>query len=245
MSAKDTTCSRMSTAPLSALLLAKGEHRLFLKKVLHSHGFTVATAVHVEVAKELCARERFDLAVYEQDVNGALDLARESSLSSQPRVAIGLLQPGKALQGEGLRVHFVVHKPLTSDLFAKTLKAAYGPIAADRRASCRHLVKIEASQCNMLHYGELRAVEGVRVVNVSQTGLCLEASEMLPQGATVELGFKIPETDITLQLSGMVIWAHASGRAGVKFSQLDAAEQRKLEEWHESALPKFEIPSDL
>jgi PilZ domain-containing protein len=241
MSAKDTASSRISAAPLSALLLAKGEHRVLLTKVLESHGFTVATAVHVEVARLLCARERFDLAVYDQDVNGALDLARESR-SSKPRVAVGLLQPGKALQVEGLRVHFLLHKPLTSDLFAKTLKAAYGPIAADRRASFRHLVNIEASHCNMLDRGDLRSVEGVRVVNVSQTGLCLQALEMMPQGATVEVGFTIPESDMTVQLSGTVIWAHASGRAGVQFSQLDPAEQRKLEQWHESVLPNFDTP---
>jgi hypothetical protein len=90
----------------------------------------------------------------------------------------------------------------------------------------------------ILHHGELRSLERVKVVNLSQTGLCLQASEMLPQGSQVELTFTLPRNSVTVQLGGNVVWAHSSGRAGVKFSELSEAERHKLEQWSGSFLPE-------
>lgn len=233
---KETT--RSGIAPLSALVLAKQDHSSLLQRVLQSHGFAVSLAQGVDLAEKMCAHQRFDLAVYDQDVNGALDLAREGRLTSRPRVSVGLLGASTEIQVPGLRVHFVVRKPFTDDIFAKTVRAAYGPIVADRRLSFRHEVNVKAD-CKIRHRGELRALEGVRIVNLSQTGLCLHASEMLPQGVTAELTFRLPQTDIQVQLVGAVIWAHISGRAGLKFCELSSEEQHKLEKWHELALPDF------
>ena len=239
MPLKASNISGPTAVPLSALVLATGDYAIIVRKVLESHGFVVTSAVDVGVAQELCKRGRFDLGVYDQDVNGVLDLAG-SAFSSKPRIAVGLLRAGEPIQVPGMRLHFVVHKPFTGDLFAKTVKAAYGPIFADRRESRRCKVNVKVADCNVLYRGELRALADVSLLNLSRTGLCLEAAEMLPQAAIVEVSFTLPQSEVQVQLVGNVVWAHASGRGGIKFSQLDSAEQRKLEDWFESVLPILE-----
>jgi hypothetical protein len=138
-------------------------------------------------------------------------------------------------------LHFVVRKPLMGDLFARTVKAAYGPIAADRRVSFRHQVNIAVSSCMLGLEGERRSLDPARIVNISQTGMCLETAEMLPQNAGVAVSFSPPQRPFYLRLMGTVIWAHASGRAGVKFGPLKAEDQRNLEDWLDSLLPSSEI----
>jgi hypothetical protein len=227
---------KLTASPLSALVVANCDHEVLMTRVLESHGFKVTRSVTAAYAKELCKRQRFDLAIYDHDVNGALELAGARHPSSQPRVAVGLYSVTRMHQVSGARLHFVVHKPFSADLFAKTVKAAYGPIAADRRTSFRHQVDVTAS-CSVLDRSELRKLAGARIVNLSRTGLCLQASEMLPQTAEVELSFPLPSSQVTVRLAGVVIWAHASGRAGIKFTLLDPEEQRKLEDWLDSLLP--------
>ena len=225
-------------APLSGLILTSHQHSGLVRKVLEAHGFEVATPPDTGVAQKLCARRQFDLGVYDEDIVGALDFA-DSSFASKPRIAVGLLAAEKPAQVLG-RLHFWLHKPLTSDLLAKTVKAAYGPIAANRRESCRRNVRIKAAECNISHRGELRTLADLRILNLSLTGLCLETAEMLPQGATVELRFTLPESRVAVQLVGTVMWAHASGRGGIKFDQLDSAEHLKLRHWFDSVLSILE-----
>jgi PilZ domain-containing protein len=232
-------CFTTSTAPLSALFLAPGgDQATLVEKTLVSYGFVVTCAPTAIAAEQLCAQQRFDLAVYDQDVEGALELAGARRLSSQPRVVIGLMRAGDPIQVSGMRLHFILQKPFTAQFLAKAVAATYGPIAAERRAGFRLPVNIAASECTMLHRGELRSLAGVRLVNLSHTGLCLEASEMLGQGATVEVRFTLPQSQLKVDLVGTVIWTHISGRGGIKFNSSDPAEQKKFEDWLDSMLPK-------
>jgi len=233
MPSRELITGKLTPSPLSALVLANRDHAILVTRVLESHGFKVTRSVSADSAEEMCKRQRFDLAVYDHDVNGALELTGARHLSSRPRVAVGLYPLTKTSQASQTRLHFVVHKPFTADLFAKTVKAAFGPIAAERRVSFRHQVDVAAS-CSFIHRGETRKLEEARIVNLSCTGLCLQGPEMLPQAAEIEVSFPLPSSQVTVRLAGTVIWAHASGRSGVKFTQLAPDEQHKLEDWLDS-----------
>jgi PilZ domain-containing protein len=223
-------------AQLSALVVVGGYHSRIVNDVLVSHGFRASNAETPTMAKQLCAPARFDLAIYDDAVPGALDLARAGEVSSAPRVCIGLVQSASGVQAAGLRLHFALQKPFTMGFLSRTVKAACGPIASNRRASFRHEMNVEAETC-ILYGGELKTVSGVRVVNLSHTGLCLHSTSMLPQGAHIELTFTLPHTSITVQLNGSVVWSHASGRAGVKFGSVNPRDIQKLEEWDPLAVP--------
>ena len=165
---------RESTPTLSALLLSNNADAIQINRVLESSGLKVTTAVDVIVAERLCKGERFDLAVYDRDVSGAMELASIRS-PSRPRVTVGLLPSTEVNEIAVTRLNFIVYRPVNDDLFARIIKAAYRPIAADRRASLRHKVSINATSCNLLHQGEMHRLK-TKSVNLSQTGMCLETS---------------------------------------------------------------------
>lgn len=225
---------------LSALVLSGNAEAVLVNRVLESHGFRVERAQNAKAAETLCRGERFDLAVYDHSVTGAMELAGPRCPASRPRVTVGILPPAGASEKESKRLHFVVRKPFSSDLFARTVKAAYGPIAADRRVSFRHQVRIAISSCTLDHHGERRSIHSAHMVNISQTGMCLQTTEMLPQNAGLELDFAVPQRQVVLQVQGTVMWSHASGRAGVRFGQLEPADQRNLEDWLDSLAPTSE-----
>jgi hypothetical protein len=225
---------------LSALVLSGNAEAVLVNRVLESHGFRVERAQNAKAAETLCRGERFDLAVYDHSVTGAIELAGPRCPTSRPRVTVGILPPAGASEGASKRLHFVVRKPFTSDLFARTVKAAYGPIAADRRVSFRHNVRIAVSSCRLDHHGSMRSISGAQIVNISQTGMCLQSEEMLPQNAGLALDFTVPHRQLALHVQGRVMWSHASGRAGVKFGQLKPADLRNLEDWLDSLLPNSE-----
>jgi PilZ domain-containing protein len=213
----------------SALLLANPAIVTLVKRVLLSHGFDVLDMSDVGGASNLAKQRRFDLAVYDEDVRGALELA-DNSNTSLHRVAIGLVSEGWGGVPRA-HLHFVMRKPLDADLLGKTVKAAFAPIAADRRSSFRHDTDIPLIS-TLLHNGRSsRSLSGVRIVNLSLTGVCLEAGEMLPQQARVELVFQLPGDSGRIRIAGRVVWSHSSGRSGVQFTAIHSSDQHKLEDW--------------
>jgi hypothetical protein len=225
---------------LSALVLSHAEHAAVVKNVLVAHGFQVVHTEDASTAFDLCKHRRFDLAVYDTEINGTLGLATNRDPAFLPRVTIGLLPASD--QPVSARLHFLVRKPVGTELLSKTVKAAFAPIVADRRASLRQQVSISANECTIIEHAGHRAMPAVRVVNVSLTGMCLHAPEMLPQHTRIEVAFKLPGTDLLVRVAGKVVWAHSSGRCGLQFAPLDSCEQQKLENWLDSVFLVTPLP---
>jgi hypothetical protein len=142
---------------------------------------------------------------------------------------------GRELQGK--RIHFMVQKPFSADFFLKSLRAAYGVMLREKRAAHRAVVGRPASSATLVQDGVQRSVPRVIVVNVSKTGIGLEAREMLPQGSTLQLSFQLPDTEETVQVSGKIMWACKNGKAGVRFTHVLPADQKRLHAWIDSKLP--------
>jgi hypothetical protein len=202
--------------------------------MLESFGFNVSKTDSAALARELCRGKRFDLAVYDQETDGVSEVA----LFGSPYVVLGLVGPNNANRVLGKRIHFVVQKPFTNDLFVKTLKAAYSVIALGRRHSFRHEVCISTTSCNLVLRGDRRALKNATIVNVSQNGMCLQTAEMLPQEATVQVSFPLAD-GIEIQARGTVVWAHASGRAGIKVRELNPEVQPHYDAWLASMAPNY------
>jgi hypothetical protein len=230
-----------SASPLSALVLSTDTHASTTSvSMLESHGFAVSKTDNSVRARELCRRKRFDLAVYDQDSSHELNAAGSSTLFGTPHVVLGLVGSNKAGQALGKRIHFVVQKPFTGDLFRKTLKAAYGAIALGRRLSSRHEVCIDSISSCLIHRGERRALKTAMIMNISHSGMCVQTGEMLPQEANLELSFSIPGHGAIVEATGTVIWAHASGRAGLKLVGLSPEAQPHFGDWLDSLSPNTE-----
>jgi hypothetical protein len=137
---------------------------------------------------------------------------------------------------------FVVQKPFTSDLFRKTLKAACGAIASSRRLSSRHEVCINSVSFCLISGAERRTLKTATIMNISHGGMCVQTGEMLPQGANIQLSFSIPGDETIVEATGTVIWAHASGRAGIQLVGLSPEAQPYFGDWLDSLSPR---PEDL
>jgi hypothetical protein len=221
----------------SALLLAKANCATLAKEILLSHGFDVLSLSNAAAASEQSKHRRFDLAVYDEEVRGALEVADYNNKSLH-RVAIGLLSRNRSSLGTPL--HFVLRKPLSAELLDKAVKAAFAPIAADRRTSFRHDANIQIVSC-LLHHGDRsRHLQGATVVNISLTGLCMETNEMLPQHSRIEFMLPLPFAYGRVRVAGRVVWSHTSGRSGIKLTDIAAADQRRLEDWADAMYGKTE-----
>jgi hypothetical protein len=228
-------------SPLSALVLSTDIHASATSaRMLESHGFAVSKTDKALLAEELCRGKRFDLAIYDQDSFEGPELAGGSKLFATPHVVLGMIGTSRISRPAGQRVHFVVQKPFTSDLFGKTLKAAYYAIASSRRLSSRHEVCIDSTSCCLMHRGERRALKTATIMNISHSGMCVQTGEMLPQEAHIQLSFSIPGGDMIVQATGTVIWAHTSGRAGIKLVELSPEAQPHFGKWLDSMSPSCE-----
>lgn len=225
----------MRPLPLSAIILSQDLAAASLStRILESSGFNVTKAGTAEMVNQLSKRNRFDLAIYDHDC-GALDPGG-SPRPNAARIIMALVGTDNIKQIVGKHVHFIVQKPFTGDVLARSLRAAYGSIARDRRINFRQEVSIDTLSCDLFDHGETRALKSAKIVNVSQTGLCLKTEEVLPQKANVQVRFAIPGGRV-LQISGSVVWAHISCRAGIYLTEKSSDDQVYFEEWLNSMLP--------
>jgi hypothetical protein len=198
---------------------------------------SIRLADSVAAARQMVKTSKFDLAIYDHDVPGALDLADGRSPLANPKLVFVLVRNTNRNDATGRRIHFVVQKPFTADLFARSLRAAYGTMLRDRRISFRHPVQIKAGSTVLLQERGNQTLQAATILDLSQTGLCVQTVEILPQGATLEIEFQLPENRGLIHVTGSVMWTRASGRTGVKFVQVPAAEQKTLTLWLDSLLP--------
>jgi len=208
-----------------------------MQRVLEEHGVSVKVAATVPAADHLMKPSKFDMAILDCDVPGALELAPLKVAITTPKMIFAIVRGVKESEVRDKRVHFIVQKPFTFDLFSRSVKAAYGPMLRERRAGYRHRVQIVPVACTITHDAEQRTLPRVTILDLSQTGYCLQTNEIPPQHATVRIEFQLPDNSALIHASGSVMWTQASGRTGVKFSNIPVAERASLNAWLESILP--------
>jgi DNA-binding response OmpR family regulator len=229
--------------PFLALLVSTDSGTLTVgQKILEEHGVSVKVVATVAAAEQLIKTTKFDLGVFDHDVPEALNLAVWRGASTNPRMVFAMVRGANLNEVRGKRVQFVVQKPFTADLFARTLRAAYGAMIRDRRVAFRHPVQIKPSTSALILKQGNQNLQSSMIVDVSQTGLCIQTQEILPQGATLQIDFQLPDNSEVIHAVGTVMWTRASGRTGIRFTQVSASEQKALIAWLDGMLP-YEMES--
>ncbi|HZU33595.1 MAG TPA: PilZ domain-containing protein [Candidatus Angelobacter sp.] len=230
--------------PFSALLVCNDPTPLSItQKVLEDHGITVKAANSASTAGQLLKSFKFDLAIYDHDIPGALDLATEAGKSptaapaANPKMVFAMVRSTTVSELSGKRIHFMMQKPFSADLLSRTLRAAYGTMIRERRVAFRHPVQIKPESSALLQETGNQALHATIILDLSQTGVCIQTLEILPQGATVQIDFYLPETKELIHATGTVMWTRASGRSGIRFAQLPQTEQKQLNAWLDSRTP--------
>ena len=92
------------------------------------------------------------------------------------------------------RIQIRIQKPVSVDMLVRSLKASYTNMAQQRIAAYRHTLPVKLVSGTLAHRGWQRTLQQVNVLNVSQTGLCLNAAEPLPHGAAISMKLMLPES---------------------------------------------------
>jgi CheY-like chemotaxis protein len=226
----------------SALLVSNDPGTLSItQRVLEEYGFHVNRMTTAAAAEQALRSVRFDLAIYDNDVPGALQLAGGNSTVAA-RMAFALMRRQTVKEAKGKQVHFIIQKPFTTDLITRSLRAAFGTMLRQKRRTFRHSVQIVPSSCTAGYDGIPKKLGNPTILNISQSGLCMKVDDLLAQGVKVQIELDLPESFQKVCLRGIVIWSQASGRTGVKLTDVKVEHQKLLNEWLNSRLP---YPTEL
>ena len=215
--------------PFSALLLSSDPATVTTtQKILEDNGVSVKRVESALAAEQLIKTAKFDLGILDHDLPGALSLAAARSTFANPKMIFALLRANQVKE---------VQKPFTTDLFARSLRAASGPMIRDRRLAFRHVVKIVPATSLLLQEQSNQQLHSVNILDLSQAGMCVQTMEILGQGSSVQIDFHLPDTRELIHVTGTVMWTRASGRTGVKFTHVPPEELKTLVSWLDSKLP--------
>jgi CheY-like chemotaxis protein len=218
--------------PFSALLISNDASAVGITgKVLNDYDVKVDVAKTAPDMAKLMEHHRYDLAVYDQDVPGAAELASSHWVRHRPRLAMALVRNGKVKEFHGRPIHLIVPKPFTPDLLTKSIRAAYSLIVKDRRAAFRCPIQADALSAKLFGAGGGWPLENVKLINVSQSGMCIQTQEILPKGALLAIQFMLPESKKQVRAKGTVIWNDDSYKAGIKFGDIPVWDRQNLCEW--------------
>jgi hypothetical protein len=222
----------------SALVLSRDVDVVrVINKALEEYGLEANIARNVYDANELLKDRRFDLAVCDYDLPGTRQLAYLEPNSAWRGMVFALVRPTCLNEIHGQRVHLTLPKPISPGLFGKGLKAAYTTMAQVRRASLRYPLDVQTSLAELIDKNERRTLPRARVLNISRTGMCLQTDGMLSQHATVRVTFDLTSNGGLVGLTGIVVWTKASGQSGIKFTNVSALAQKRLDEWINTKIP--------
>src|SRR5438067_9471957 len=98
---------------------------------------------------------------------------------------------------------------------------------SDQRHSARKIVSEPIAV-------ELQPGREVWIRDLGEGGLSVSASSPLELGTNATVRFELPETDAVIDAAGVVTWSDGSGRAGVRFTQVEPDSTAALRRWLDS-----------
>jgi PilZ domain len=218
------------------LLLPEQASARTAQKVLQDYGLHVYSAASMAEATQVMRSTRLDLVIFDANLHWADQLAYLAPSTSWRGVAMALAAQG-GNRPAPKRVHFTLPRPLAAGMLISALKAAYTSMAQHRIATYRHTVPARLVAGTVNHQGWKRTLHQIAVLNLSQTGLCLNAAEPLPHGASLSMNLTLPESSYSVHARGSIVWSHSNGRTGVAFDRSACPEMKKFQELLNGWLP--------
>ncbi len=208
-----------------------------IAKVFDELGVALHLVHSAAEVERLLRSSRFDLMICDYDTPGISDLSFLGKETRWRGISIVISRGTSVRHLTGKKVHFTLNKPVTTDLLARGLKAAYSTMARQRLTAYRHTVALRPFAGTLLHRGSQWALGPALISDISQTGLCLNAPEPLPQEGLISVSFPLPESSEQVQVLGTVVWSNSSGKSGIKFNHISAKQQKLLQDRLTARLP--------
>src|SRR5271169_2588156 len=223
---------------LESLLLSRdAEVVRVLRPTLEKLSIDVEICQEAKKASEILISEKFDAVIVDcDDLQGGLEVLQclRATPSNKNSVTFALLNGKKTTTQEafGMGVNFVLQKPISTLNASRCFHAALNFMVRERRRYYRQPVKMLVK----LVVGE-KEIKGTST-NISEGGIALILHQALPKGATPRLQFKLPETQLAMNVESEVAWADIKGHVGLRFLNVPQSSQELLEKWLNEQMEK-------
>jgi CheY-like chemotaxis protein len=214
-----------------SLLVCKDEQATaVLTSVLAGFGLGVQCCGYPDA---LCrvTEQKFDAVIvdYDDPHSAALVLQNAYQASSgNNTVTVALLDDKtKVRHVFGAGANFVLYKPVSQQQAEASLRAAIALIKRERRTSFRVPVQLPVK---LRVESATEEMEGI-LLDLSEDGLDVLASQPLCPAATIHARFALPDQDTELDVRGEVAWANPNGESGVRYTDIPANLRQTLREW--------------
>ncbi len=202
--------------------------------------FAIATEIsgEMEAALDAVTHRRLDAVIV--DWEGAYDptrvvrAARKSSPNANSTI-VAMVSKGSETHALLVGANFMIHKPTDLEHARRCMRAAYGTMLQNRRRAARVAVDLPV----VARVADLGPVEA-RISDLSIGGLALQCTRPLQANQQVMANFSLPHTNQLIHVTGCVVNANSTGRAGVRFSFVPDEERVVLENWLATELAKLE-----
>lgn len=200
-----------------------------LRPLLSEFEMGVEVCLGLTGARRVLHRPDLKTVIVECDEDGVgfefLETLRRERPDSAP-VVVGIVNDYSALQlAFAHGANFVLSKPIPAEDAKRILRMARGFV----NRMVRRFLRIAVHRLAHVRLGTV--AEPAFLLDVSEGGLAVQALEPLNTGDRFDVAFVLPGTADEITGSGQVIWADASGRAGIEFLEIRDEARARLKQW--------------
>ncbi|MGH9494246.1 MAG: PilZ domain-containing protein [Candidatus Sulfotelmatobacter sp.] len=222
---------------LSALLVCTDEASAkVLRRVLQELSIQVESCTDFSRAAMRLVQQRFDVVIVDGDsgteVVSLLRETRQSRLNDATLAVAVVPSQDSIRELFSLGVNFVLYKPVEHDRALSSLRAARAVMRREKRKNARAAVHTHAT----IDYANV-AQEKATLIDLGQDGMAVLFGKKLPPVSKVYFQFALPGQELSIRLSGQVIWQDWNGRAGVQFVDVPKTSRKLLADYLSANLP--------
>jgi hypothetical protein len=224
---------------LDGLLLTKDEQVVsVMNQILGSFAIDTQVCGEIDSALDVVNHHRVDAVIVDWD--GVTDptrvvrAARKSSPNSNATI-VAMVNAGSETHALLVGANFMILKPADLDHANRCMRAAYGTMLQNRRRAAR--VSVDLPVIAMV--ADVGSIEA-RISDLSVGGVALQCKQPLQLDQEILAQFSLPGYPDVIHVSGKVVNANATGRAGLRFSHVPVDDLHLLENWLGVELAKLE-----
>ncbi len=200
-----------------------------LKESLQQLAMSPEVCGDVPAALTLVHRRKFEAVIVDFQLGSQVsEILERVRLSPSNRTAVVFTVSDNDAETSGAfkaGSNFVLRRPLTLPSLGRSLRVAYGLILRERRRYFRCPVKITVAICRP-GMPEIRG----QSLNISESGIAIATSTLLPPGAKVQLRFILPRQELRFVVGATICWCKES-YLGLQFSAISPPLSSVLQEW--------------
>jgi DNA-binding response OmpR family regulator len=201
-------------------------------KVLNSAGMEALSLTRSTEAPGILEEGKFDVVFLDLHMAfpDGIELARQMRCSRNNRTTPIVLisddqRPSALSVGFAAGASFFLYKPIDKDRLLKLVRATQGAMEHEQRRTRR--VSIQSKVRFLFGKEEL---EG-ETVNVSMSGLLLQATRIAPVGASLRMSLQLSQQMRPIMAAGSVVRVQRGNQMGIQLDQLTLSDSERLQEF--------------